>query len=147
MAGFPEYLWIAVVGTIMGFFYAFAMGANDVANAFATCVASKSISLRMAVIIATIFTFLGTLFLGPSVTNTARGKIFDISYYEDKPEVVMLGFMTSLLTATIILLVATSLAMPVSSTQTVSVDLLVPGCLHSFSCTTAIHFNVIHSVL
>lgn len=120
MAAFDEYLWIAVTGTVIGFFYAFGIGANDVANAFATSVASKSVSLRMAVVIAAIFEFCGALFLGASVTTTVRGKIFDTEYYEDQPEVVMLGFMTSLVTASIMLLLATYFAMPVSTTHTVS---------------------------
>ncbi|KAL7477997.1 hypothetical protein ACHAW6_003785 [Cyclotella cf. meneghiniana] len=127
MAGFPEYLWIAVVGTMIGFFYAFGIGANDVANAFATSVASKSISLRMAVVIAAIFEFCGALFLGASVTSTVRGKIFDTDVYEDQPEVVMLGFMTSLVTASIMLMIATYLGLPVSTTHT------VVGCIIGFS--------------
>jgi phosphate/sulfate permease len=120
MAAFEEYLWIAITGIIIGFLYAFGIGANDVANAFATSVASKSISLRQAVVIAAIFEFCGALFLGASVTSTVRGKIFDTSYYEDQPEVVMLGFMTSLVTASIMLLAATSFGMPVSTTHTAS---------------------------
>jgi phosphate/sulfate permease len=146
MAAFDQYLWIAVTGTVIGFFYAFGIGANDVANAFATSVASKSISLRQAVVIAAIFEFAGALFLGASVTTTVRGKIFDTSYYEDQPEVVMLGtityyisrtshvhlthltwyptssgFMTSLVTASIMLLGATSFGLPVSTTHTVRI--------------------------
>jgi sodium-dependent phosphate transporter len=120
MAAYDEYLWIAVTGTVIGFFYAFGIGANDVANAFATSVASKSISLRQAVVIAAIFEFSGALFLGASVTSTVRGKIFDTEYYEDQPDVVMLGFMTSLVTASIMLLTATSFGLPVSTTHTVS---------------------------
>jgi phosphate/sulfate permease len=120
MAAFDEYLWIAITGILIGFLYAFGIGANDVANAFATSVASKSISLRQAVVIAAIFEFCGALFLGASVTSTVRGKIFDTEYYEDQPEVVMLGFMTSLVTASIMLLAATSFGMPVSTTHTAS---------------------------
>jgi phosphate/sulfate permease len=122
MSALNEYLWIAVTGTVIGFFYAFGIGANDVANAFATSVSSKSISLRQAVVIAAIFEFAGALFLGASVTSTVRGKIFDTDVYEDQPEVVMLGFMTSLVTASIMLLGATAFGMPVSTTHTV--------CLH-----------------
>lgn len=36
-----QYLWIAVCGGICGFVYAFGIGANDVANAFASSVSSK----------------------------------------------------------------------------------------------------------
>ncbi|KAL3803080.1 hypothetical protein ACHAWO_010646 [Cyclotella atomus] len=128
MAAFDEYLWIAITGILIGFLYAFGIGANDVANAFATSVASKSISLRQAVVIAAIFEFCGALFLGASVTSTVRGKIFDTEYYEDQPEVVMLGFMTSLVTASIMLFAATSFGMPVSTTHT------VVGAIVGFSC-------------
>jgi phosphate/sulfate permease len=44
-----EYLWIAVCGGILGFAYGFLIGANDVANAFASSVSSKSVTLKQAV--------------------------------------------------------------------------------------------------
>jgi phosphate/sulfate permease len=44
-----DYLWITVLGGILGFFYGFLIGANDVANAFASSVSSKSITLKQAV--------------------------------------------------------------------------------------------------
>ena len=44
-----EYLWIAVLGGMLGFVYGFLIGANDVANAFASSVSSKSITLKQAV--------------------------------------------------------------------------------------------------
>ena len=136
MAAFDEYLWIAITGILIGFLYAFGIGANDVANAFATSVASKSISLRQAVVIAAIFEFCGALFLGASVTSTVRGKIFDTEYYEDQPEVVMLGFMTSLVTASIMLFAATSFGMPVSTTHTASEFIL-----QSYHCFTLTHLT------
>jgi sodium-dependent phosphate transporter len=49
MAALTEYLWIAVMGGILGFVYGFLIGANDVANAFASSVSSKSITLKQAV--------------------------------------------------------------------------------------------------
>ena len=52
MAQLTEYLWIAVLGGIVGFMYGFLIGANNVANAFASSVSAKSITLRQAVIIA-----------------------------------------------------------------------------------------------
>jgi solute carrier family 20 (sodium-dependent phosphate transporter) len=44
-----EYLWIAVCGGLLGFAYGFLIGANDVANAFASSVSSKSVTLKQAV--------------------------------------------------------------------------------------------------
>ncbi|KAL7536572.1 hypothetical protein ACHAXR_007245 [Thalassiosira sp. AJA248-18] len=122
-----QYLWIAVVGGIFGFVYCFSIGANDVANAFATSVASKSITLKQAVIIASIFEFCGVLFLGASVASTVRGKIFNMEEYEDEPEIVMLGMFTSLVSASFMMMGATYLGLPVSTTHTVI------GCIIGFT--------------
>jgi sodium-dependent phosphate transporter len=119
MAVMDQYLWIAVVGTACGFVYAFGIGANDVANAFASTVSSKSLTLKQAVIVAGIFEFLGAILLGASVTSTIRSKIFDIALYEDEPEIVLLGMMTSILASTLLLLGATFFGLPVSTTHTV----------------------------
>jgi phosphate/sulfate permease len=113
------YLWVAILSTMTGFIYAFGIGANDVANAFASTVASRSLTLKQAVMVASVFEFSGAFFLGASVTNTIRSKIVDIKLYEDQPEILMWGMFTSLVTASIMLLVATYFAMPVSTTHTV----------------------------
>lgn len=75
---------------------AFGIGANDVANAFATSVSAKSVSLKQAVIIASICEFLGAMLLGASVTSTIKGKMIDADLYEDTPDVLMYGMLTSL---------------------------------------------------
>lgn len=119
MAYYPQYLWIAVVGAFVGFFYAFGIGANDVANAFASTVASKSLTLKQAIIAAGIFEFCGAFFLGANVTNTIRSKIFDVKLYTGQEDIVMLGMFTSLMTSTLMLFVATHLGLPVSTTHTI----------------------------
>ena len=119
MAPLREYLWIAVLGGIVGFAYGFLIGANDVANAFASSVSAKSVTLRQAVMIASVCEFGGAFFLGASVTSTVRSKIFDVDLYESEPEVLMLGMFTSLSTAVIWLFIATFFGMPVSTTHDV----------------------------
>ena len=52
MAQLTEYLWIVIVGFFFAFLYAFGIGANDVANAFGSTVASKSLTLKQAVLVA-----------------------------------------------------------------------------------------------
>ena len=69
---FSEYEWIAIWGGICCFIVAFGIGANDVANAFATSVGAGSLSLRQAVVIAGIFEFLGAVTMGSRVTDTVR---------------------------------------------------------------------------
>jgi phosphate/sulfate permease len=112
-----QYLWVAVLGGILGFCYAFLIGANDVANSFASTVSSKSITLKQAVIIASIFEFCGAFFLGASVTSTIRSKIIDVDLYTDEPDVLMFGMMTSLMAAVTMLFIATHFGLPVSTTH------------------------------
>lgn len=125
--GMEETLWMVVIGFIAGFVYAFGIGANDVANSFASSVASKSLTLKQAVYVAAVCEFGGALLLGASVTTTIRSKIFDPKLYEDEPEILILGFMTSIVTATVMLLIATHFALPVSTTHT------IVGCIMGFS--------------
>jgi sodium-dependent phosphate transporter len=98
MPQLTEYLWIAVIGGILGFAYGFLIGANDVANAFASSVSAKSITLKQAVLIASVCEFSGAFFLGASVTSTVRSKVFDVELYADEPALLMFGMFTSLLT-------------------------------------------------
>jgi sodium-dependent phosphate transporter len=114
-----QYLWIVIVGFFFGFLYAFGIGANDVANAFGSTVASGSLTLKQAIIVAAIFEFLGALLLGASVTSTIRSKIFDPKIYADEPDIVMLGMFTAVMTGTVMLWIATYFAMPVSTTHTI----------------------------
>lgn len=141
MAQFTEYLWIAVLGGIVGFMYGFLIGANDVANAFASSVSAKSITLRQAVIIASFCEFGGAVLLGASVTSTVRGKLFDTDLYENEPKVLMFGMFTALFSANVWLFVATFYGMPVSTTHD------VVGCILGFALASkgfsAIHWDVV----
>lgn len=114
-----QYEWIVVVGGLMSFFVAYGIGANDVANAFATSVGAKSITIQQAIIIAGICEFLGSVLLGSQVTNTIRKNIAKGDEFDDQPEVLMYGMLCVLGATGIWLLLASYLELPVSTTHSV----------------------------
>ena len=89
------------------------------ANAFATSVGAKAITIKQAVVIAGIFEFIGALALGSTVTNTIRKKITDYDYYEGEGDILMLGMFCSLCSAALWLYIATKYQLPVSTTQSI----------------------------
>ena len=68
-------LLILAIG--FGLYMAWGIGANDVANAMATSVGSRAITIKQAIIIAAIFEFLGAFLAGGEVTSTIRKGIID----------------------------------------------------------------------
>ena len=87
------FLWIVITGGVFSFFASMGIGANDAANAFATSVGSKTLTIRQAVILAAIFETSGAILMGNHVTNTIRKGIADHQCFEDNPEVLMYGCM------------------------------------------------------
>lgn len=98
---------------------AWGVGANDVANAMATSVGSKALTIKQAIIIAAIFEFLGAYLAGGQVTATIRKGMMDTSLLVDSPELLVYGMLASLLAAGIWLLVATRAGWPVSTTHSI----------------------------
>lgn len=114
-----QYRWMTYAAAVFGFLMAFGIGANDVANAFATSVSAKSLSLKQAVLIAAICEFLGAMLLGASVTSTIRKKMIDGDMYTDEPDVLMFGMLTALVSASFMMAVANFFALPISTTHTI----------------------------
>jgi len=111
------YLWIVVFGGIFAFFAGCGIGANDVANAFATSVGSKALTLKQAVLLAAVFEFAGAVLMGSHVTKTIRKGISDYECFTDKPAVLMDGMMCVVLAVGIWLFVASYFELPVSTTH------------------------------
>ncbi|XP_026192672.1 sodium-dependent phosphate transporter 1-B-like [Cyclospora cayetanensis] len=120
MSGAPQdFLWIVVVGGIVCFLTAFAIGANDVANTFSSSVGSKAIPLSTAIAMAAALETLGATLLGAAVTDSIRSKIIDFSAFEEHPSVLMLGMLCSLLGAGLWLYLANRFGLPVSTTHSI----------------------------
>lgn len=119
MAYWEQYEWIVVLGGLLAFFTAYGIGANDVANAFATSVGAKALTIKQAVIIAAIFEFSGAVFLGANVTNTIRKNVAETDEFEEDPEVLMYGMLCVIAATGIWLILASYLELPVSTTHSV----------------------------
>jgi inorganic phosphate transporter, PiT family len=110
---------LLLLAIIFGFFMAWGVGANDVANAMGTSVGSKAITIKQAIIIAMVFEFAGTYLAGGEVTSTIRKGIIDPGLLATDPELLVYGMMASLLAAGTWLLIASAYGWPVSTTHTI----------------------------
>ncbi|AEX85085.1 phosphate permease [Marinitoga sp. 1135] len=109
---------ILIIGLLIGFGMALAIGANDVANSMATAVGAKAITPKQAVLIAGVLEFVGATFFGKQVTETIRKGILHLDLLAD-PKVVIWGSMAALIGATIWLMIATYFSWPVSTTHSI----------------------------
>lgn len=104
---------------IFGFYMAWGIGANDVANAMGMPVGSGAITVKQAIIIAAIFEFAGAFIAGGQVTKTIRKGIIDTEALAGSPELMIYGMLAALLAAAIWLMIATTRGWPVSTTHTI----------------------------
>jgi PiT family inorganic phosphate transporter len=109
---------VMVLSVLAGGYMAWNIGANDVANSMASAVGAKAITLRQAVIIAGVLTFVGATFVGSHVTQTIRKGIIDPSVMTD-PKLVLLGLLSALLAAALWVFLATIKSLPVSTTHSI----------------------------
>ncbi|EAQ32328.1 MULTISPECIES: inorganic phosphate transporter [Idiomarina] len=112
-------LILIVMAGVFGFFMAWGVGANDVANAMGTSVGSKALTIKQAILIAMIFEFAGAYLAGGEVTSTIRKGIIDSAYFVDQPELLVFGMISALLAAGVWLLIASFLGWPVSTTHSI----------------------------
>ncbi|ATH77924.1 MULTISPECIES: inorganic phosphate transporter [Halomonadaceae] len=108
-----------ILACLFGFFMAWGVGANDVANAMGTSVGSKAITIKQAIIIAVIFEFLGAWLAGGEVTATIRGGMLDPALLEANPQLLVYGMLSALLAAGIWLMIASARGWPVSTTHSI----------------------------
>lgn len=67
--------YLFAIGTIFSALDAFNIGANDVANSFATSVSSRSLTMRQACLAAALCEFLGAVLVGARVADTIKNGI------------------------------------------------------------------------
>jgi PiT family inorganic phosphate transporter len=107
------------LAAVFGVFMAWGIGANDVANAMATSVGSKALTIRQAIMVAAVFEFLGAVLAGGGVTSTIRRGIVEPELLADSPELLIYGMLSALLAAGTWLLIASRKGWPVSTTHSI----------------------------
>lgn len=108
---------LLVLACLFGFFMAWGVGANDVANAMGTSVGSRALTIKQAIVVAMVFEFCGAYLAGGEVTETIKSGIVDASLIT--PDLMVLGMMSALLAAGTWLLVASMKGWPVSTTHSI----------------------------
>ena len=118
------------IACAIGFYMAWSIGANDVANSMASAVGAKAITFKLAVLIAAVLNVAGAVLVGPHVVETVKGGIVDTSMVGD-PTILLYGFVASLLAAAIWVTLATWKEMPISTTHSVIGALIGFGLISS----------------
>lgn len=110
---------LLILACVFGFFMAWGVGANDVANAMGTSVGSRALTIRQAIVVAMVFEFLGAYLAGGEVTGTIRKGIIDAETLQDSPELLVYGMLSALLAAGTWLMIASFKGWPVSTTHSI----------------------------
>ena len=108
-----------VVACVFGFFMAWGIGANDVANAMGTSVGTRALTLFQAILVACVFEFAGAYLAGGEVTSTIRKDIIDPTILSGSPDLLVYGMLASLLAAGTWLFIASYNGWPVSTTHSI----------------------------
>ncbi|KAF2140286.1 uncharacterized protein K452DRAFT_273928 [Aplosporella prunicola CBS 121167] len=119
MGVLSQYDYLFAIGTMFAFLDAFNIGANDVANSWATSVSSRSVTMKQAMALATVMEFSGALGVGARVSETIRTKVISTELFEDDPAVLMLGMVCAVVSSSIYLTFATKFGLPVSTTHSI----------------------------
>jgi PiT family inorganic phosphate transporter len=131
---------LLVIAVAIGFYKAWNIGANDVANGMGTVVGAGTLTLRQAICLASVFEFLGAFLVGSRVTETIKGGIVPMSIFSENAHLFGVGMLAVALSSAIWLNIATMMSRPVSVTQStvggiIGFALVCPvvggfGCIH-----------------
>lgn len=121
---------LVIVTAVFGFIMAFGIGANDVSNAMGTSVGSGTITVKQAILIAMVFEMAGAYLAGGEVAETIKSGVIQSELFAGKPDVLVLGMMSSLFAAGAWLLIASRFGWPVSTTHSII------GAVIGFACIT-----------
>ena len=121
---------LMAIALAFGFYMAWSIGANDVANAMGTSVGSGALTVKRAIILAAILEFSGAFFVGTHVSNTIRKGIINPEIFAGSEMELVFGMMGALLAAAVWLQVASYYGWPVSTTHSIVGAVLGFGVLY-----------------
>ena len=108
-----------IFASLLAFYLAWNLGANDVANSMGTSIGSKAVTLRQALVIAGILEFAGAVLFGQKVSQTLATQIVNLELFVPMPQVLLLGMVAVLVACGAWLNLATFLGLPVSSSHAI----------------------------
>ena len=115
---FPIIFQLSLI-SLLAFYVAWNLGANDVANSMGTSVGSKAVTLVQAVVIAGVLEFTGAVFFGQQVAATLATEVVEPSLFKDNPQLFLVGMVSVLIACGLWLQIATSQGLPVASSHAV----------------------------
>ncbi|KAG9446499.1 hypothetical protein H6P81_012627 [Aristolochia fimbriata] len=121
---------LSYVTLLLGFYMAWNIGANDVANAMGTSVGSGALTLRQAVLTAAVLEFSGAFLMGTHVTSTMQKGILVSNVFQGKDTLLFAGLLSSLAAAGTWLQVASYYGWPVSTTHCIVGAMVGFGLIH-----------------
>jgi len=128
-------LWLLILGFVVAFALAFAVGANDCANSFGTAVGSGVMTFKTACIIGAICETSGAIFLSSNTIKTVTTGVINVEEYQSvynetthswdpkandtlNPETeLLIGEISTIVGSALWQLIATRLGWPVSATH------------------------------
>jgi PiT family inorganic phosphate transporter len=106
---------VLLITSLLAFYLAWNLGANDVANSMGTSVGSKAVTLKQALIIAGILEFTGAVLFGQNVSQKLVTGIINPTQFT--PQILLIGMISVLVAAGVWLNIATVFGFPVSSSH------------------------------
>ncbi|CAI4213081.1 unnamed protein product [Parascedosporium putredinis] len=122
-----QYDYLFAIGTIFAFLDAWNIGANDVANSWATSVSSRSVGYLQAMSLGSVLELAGSVGVGARVADTIRTKIVDIDQFKEDPGMLMLGMVCAVVASSVYLTFCTKIGLPVSTTHSIMGGILGMG--------------------
>jgi PiT family inorganic phosphate transporter len=112
-------LILVVIAAIAGFYLAFNIGANDVANTMGTAVGSGALTIKHAIMLAAVCELLGAILIGDEVTKTIKQGFVNPERFAADPLGFAYGMTAAILATALWLQYATFRGLPVSTTHSI----------------------------